>query len=218
MTCINLYEVLTGKTSNIRHVRRFSGSPVFHVESVAEHSFYTALYALLMAEDLCSQGYSDRVDFRQLMASVLVHDLEEGISGDFPRPFKYSSPELSEALQVASRTAFEQVIDSAVDPERKPKGGMSDYLIDAWVAAKKYRSPFLNGPIIEVADYLSALSYIWQEVQLGNRTVLQHVSNLRRRIEYYKDPNRFGEVPAAIFKPYIQAMERVVNEIETQAN
>ena len=76
---------------NTRHCVTSTGRP----ESVAEHSWRTALMALLLAEEF------PQFDINKVVAMCLVHDLGEAVTGDIPTFQKTQGDEAVEEKAVA---------------------------------------------------------------------------------------------------------------------
>jgi len=55
-----------------------------HVESVAEHSFGTALVALALAETVAVEGQAGPLDLERVLIMALLHDLAEVRLTDLP--------------------------------------------------------------------------------------------------------------------------------------
>jgi 5'-deoxynucleotidase YfbR-like HD superfamily hydrolase len=174
---INLREMLLGETDRMRYVVRFGNCRKIHFESVAEHSYFVAFYSMLIAEHLRTLGAS--VNIEELLKRCLLHDLEECRSGDFPRNFKHSNSEIKKFLDQAGEKAFEQVVLPMVcgDPEAL------EHLKDAWIDSK---DATLEGRILEFADFLGCLAYLWFEFKAGNRTVLSHVRDMDQYFRRFK--------------------------------
>jgi len=115
-------------------------------QSVAEHSYYVALYAEQLAELIMWDG--NHVD---VVRYALVHDIDETITGDIPGPVK--------------RAAF--------DKEKtwnKIRGAMAQrfglrtvrqfHTVNAEVKA-----------IVSVADSIDEIAYLMEETILGNKWV-----------------------------------------------
>lgn len=69
---------------DLAYVPRWSIVRVAKTQSVAEHSFYTAMYALQVARMIRWDG-----NFLALMEMALWHDVEECFTGDMPGPVKH---------------------------------------------------------------------------------------------------------------------------------
>lgn len=70
----------------ITYVPRWSIVPNGRTQSVAEHSWRTARIAIAIAGYLRTRGY--QVDVLQIAHKALLHDVEEAVTGDMPRPTK----------------------------------------------------------------------------------------------------------------------------------
>lgn len=67
----------------LAHVPRWAILRVNRRQSVAEHSYYVAVYALEIAEAVNWKG-----DFGRLASLALMHDAEEVVTSDIPSPVK----------------------------------------------------------------------------------------------------------------------------------
>lgn len=196
---LSLRELLTGEPNRLRHVVRFGNCHKIQKESVAEHCFYTVFYAFMIGCWLRGNGFS--VDMGVLLAKATIHDMEEARSGDFPRPFKYSSPEIKAALDRASIFAFNQCMGKVV--------GLADLdeLRDVWEASK---NGTIEGRIVALADYLSVVGYLWLEVQGSNLTMQQHVNDMA---EYAKE---FEKAEYDPMRPLVNEAKVLVEEFLTK--
>ncbi len=176
---LSIQELLAGNPARLRNTWRYSTCRVAQPESVAEHSYYVAFYCLMVGTWVRDNERAE-VHFGRMLAKALVHDLEESVSGDFPRSFKYSDPHLREMLEGASNVAMSQVLLKLIPPE----GGKAPEtvaarakILDYWATAKDSTT---EGLILEFCDYLSVLSFLLQEMQSGNQTVGRHVDDVRK--------------------------------------
>lgn len=175
-------EMLRGGPIRLRYVPRYSTCRVNHRETVAEHSFYVCLYAALIGQWLQTnpqcigrnlgepQWLQHRLNWELLMVRASIHDLEESMSGDMPRHFKYATTALLEAHEAAALAGFDLMISKLVSPQ------WASRLRHNWMLAKDSR---LEGKVIAFADYLSVLAFIAQEYESGNRNAFEHAEQLR---------------------------------------
>lgn len=198
-------EAMVGCGSWIRNVKRHTGAFTLHQESVAEHSYYVAMYAWMIARWVESRT-DWKIDYQSLLAAVLLHDLEEGYSGDFPYPFKLADK--TGAIKQASSEAM-KLITKRLCPEDEDDQAR---LFSIWEGAKQI--PALHGQnkhnpyIIELADFMALLSFVWQEVKNGNRSILDHLTGLEVRVQTYRKDARYHA-----FQPLIVQMKFIVEEI-----
>lgn len=145
--------MLRGALNRASFVTRYSSHPVLIKENVAEHSFYVAMYSLILVNEC-----GIRCDLKKLLARALVHDIDESVTGDFQRTFKYGSPELRRALHDGAK-AF------TWDMLRVYSRHTQATLYHLWDSAK---DSDIEGEIILVADFLAVVAYIIREIRMGN--------------------------------------------------
>ena len=133
-------------------VWRYSSIPVAVQENVAEHSFWVALYAVMIARKLGA----DRDVQGQVALEGLIHDLPECVTGDVVRPFKYSSQEFKQAVDLAEG----DMVDTLPDAIR-------EMLADS----DEVRSEYVKA-IVKAADFLSLFQYMRREAARGNLEII----------------------------------------------
>lgn len=153
--------LLLGSSSRLQNIVRYSNSHKIQDESVAEHSFSTALYCLVIGQELRNGGLE--IDVELAVKRALIHDIEESHSGDFIRTFKHSDPELAKAIEKAAKSFAKKLFTEMAS------GPVAQNLLGMWENAKD-RS--LEGMLVEFADFLSVVSYVLREVSMGNRNLL----------------------------------------------
>jgi len=174
---MNVVELLTGDLCRLRFIPRFQLCHRIHDESVAEHSFYCATYALLLAMDVESQGYV--VDVPLVVTKALLHDAEECITGDIPRPVRYHSTEFAEAIDEFATNAFAVLINNL-----GLRGSVVEKIILTWEYAKKGGD--LESEIVRFADFLCVLSYLALEVEGSNKTMQRHVTEMNKYLGSFR--------------------------------
>jgi len=174
--------MLTGDLIRLRFVQRFGTCAVQFKESVAEHSYYTAMYAMLLCEWL-QENYKDGDIHRwgcsntaEVLRRALIHDVEEARTGDCPRPFKHGSASLLAAMQQGAAKAADHVLSGLGE-------GCED-LRELWLVAK---DPSLEGRVLEFADYLSVLGYCALELGSRNETMLEHIDDIQGYARLFHD-------------------------------
>jgi putative hydrolase of HD superfamily len=153
---------------NLDRVVRFSNQMRIKDESVAAHSFHTAMYSMILADLEIAAG--NKVNVEKLLRSALIHDLEESMTGDILHGFKYSDPELLKNMRKMGAEFYEKIVENL--PE-----SISGKYMDLWRDAK---SENLEGEIMEAADKIEALIYSIEEYSLGNK-------NFKPIIDYIMD-------------------------------
>lgn len=153
---------------NMASVFRFSALPVHHRESVAEHTFYVSILALILAQDLIKREL--KVNTNVLLQRCIAHDLDESLTGDIIRPFKHSDPELHQRIQTAAE-------DEIGTQYAQLPGGKS--IFKAWREAK---SDDIEGRILDFADVWSVYLYFYREARLGNRFAKDKLVLIQERV------------------------------------
>jgi 5'-deoxynucleotidase YfbR-like HD superfamily hydrolase len=141
----------------LAHIMRFSAHPQHFPESVAEHSFYTAYFTLVLCRMLEREG--EKIDTAKAMSMALVHDTEEMFSGDILGPFKHHSSEVKEAVHKVNL----ELIHDAFEGLRKD---VASYLVALW--SEEGRGESMEAQVVKMADRLSLLSKCAEEVKAGN--------------------------------------------------
>lgn len=193
---LQIDKLLTGALVHSRYVKRFSTCRVQYPETVAEHSFFTALFAMVIADWVIERwGYD--IDLGELLRRALVHDLEEVRTGDLIRPFKHSSPEFNRQVEDAARHCFIELLEELFDARYVTE------LVMLWENAK---DETLEGRILAFADFLSVLGYVLEEIRGSNRTMRKHVLMLRDYV------NKFDEEEFEFLRPLVIQAKQLVNE------
>lgn len=207
---LNIREMIDGHPVRLRYVHRYSTSRVSVPESVAEHSFFVALYCMFIGEWVIQMHPTDdeRWEPAQFMAELLqralVHDLEEARSGDFPRSFKHSSEPLKAMLEHASQEAFAQVIEGVLD----------NHVIKARYIAMWHNSKDSSfaGRVLEFADFLGVLSFMLQEgCANGHQVIMRHVADMRTYFD------KFGEEDYDFIRPLVEQAGVIIRKLFSAA-
>jgi 5'-deoxynucleotidase len=138
-------------------VGRFSVYKCHFREDVAQHSYFTALYAMVLADLERKHGTS--VNVERLMRMALLHDAEESRTGDVHHPFKHQDEAFAEAMD---NRAFEWFRDLL--------GGLPQDLAQEYVSLRRAvrDSTSTEANILKAADKIEALLWAYEEYLLGN--------------------------------------------------
>lgn len=184
---LNLREMLTGKARLVAHVTRFAGTPLHRLENVAEHSYMTAQYALFIGLHCQELGYE--IDLGKLLSRALVHDLDEAVMVDLPRPVKHGDMELL--------ARWNKLCHGVV---RDMSNALGVPFFDLWAGAK---DTTVEGKILALADLISVTSYIIEEIRFGN--TFMHAL-LPGNIAYLRNFLNGGTLPAPIHNLTLDAI------------
>lgn len=182
--------VLKATSSDVRrlsYVDRFSSIPVLIRENTAEHLTYTALYAILIHNELEGDSELDA----PILMHALTHDLSDSIGGDLVRTFKYSSSEFTQAVHKAEEKVLEKISPKLFDLCEYHKNWMERSYIEL---------------VVKAADFVSLYQYIWREKNMGNKEIepffkrmLIDMKTMQQKILKEKIMGHIGKKLAALY-------------------
>lgn len=138
-------------------VGRFSVYKCHFREDVAQHSYYTALYAMVLAD--LEQKRGTKVDVERLLRMALLHDAEEARTGDIHHPFKHQDAAFAEKLDDRALDWFENLMGS-LPPD------LAHEYIRLRRSSREISATEVN--ILKAADKIEALLWAYEEYLLGN--------------------------------------------------
>ena len=138
-------------------VGRFSVYKCHFREDVAQHSYFTTLYAMILGD--MERKLGTTVDVERLMRMAVLHDAEEARTGDIHHPFKHQDVAFAKALDSRALEWFENSLGGL------PSGMAQEYI--------QLREAVSNGSsieanIVKAADKIEALLWAYEEYLLGN--------------------------------------------------
>ena len=138
-------------------VGRFSVYKCHFREDVAQHSFFTALYAMVLADLEREKG--TRIDVERLLRMALLHDAEEARTGDIHHPFKHQDAPFAETLDNRALEWFENLM-----------GGLPESLAHQYIQLRKASKEIsaTEASILKASDKIEALLWAYEEYLLGN--------------------------------------------------
>ena len=158
------------RTQILCYIERCSNTPHIRSYSVAQHSYYIALYAMLFADlennrmrgesTLGMVNFTDLYDTSEVIKKALLHDLEETITGDILYPVHSSN--------LSFKKTLDQVREKCVDEEvfkELPKN-VREYYIRLWRTSKDTTK---EGKLVACMDKFEILMFAIQELDMGNQ-------------------------------------------------
>ena len=138
-------------------VGRFSVYKCHFREDVAQHSYFTALYAMVLADLERRKG--TKVDIERLMRMAILHDAEEARTGDIHHPFKHQDVSFAETLDVRAFEWFGSMM-----------GGLPSDLAEEYIRLRKAvrEASSTESNILKASDKIEALLWAYEEYLLGN--------------------------------------------------
>ncbi len=154
---------------------RYSQTHLTHRESVLEHTGFIVLICYLLGTELnkyLQLNHDPRlatpapINMGVLLSKGAVHDADEIITGDIPRPTKYYNKGVKAALDQIAIQNMKLISDRLLG---------DDLMFIDWNNSKSGREGF----IVSVADSIAVCYKTWQEVLVcGNRSIVEHATSL----------------------------------------
>lgn len=139
------------------HVTRFNNRPQHFEESVAEHSFYVAYISQILCWLITEKKF--KIDTNKAIQMALIHDQEEGFSGDILNPFKHYNKKVSAAIKEVNEETIGMMFETL-----PPKMGKD--FVNLWHEESERES--IEAQVVKVADTLSLVSKCYEEMETGN--------------------------------------------------
>lgn len=155
---------------NLTRVNRYSGLPLIKNESVADHIICMNAIALEYVPIL-NQKFNAKIDIKEVIYGIAIHDLDEALYTDIPRPFKHHDEAIEKEINRVVKTIF---IDN-----------ISKDLYDDIGRAEDKRT--CSGMLIKIIDVAQCGYKMISEIELGNKFYIAELDNVRSTLIYYKD-------------------------------
>ena len=144
----------------MKYILRWSLMRNTSTENIAEHSYYTATIAHMLAV-ISRDVFKKDINPDRVAVCALYHDTGEILTGDMPTPIKYLNPEIRDVYKKIEESAAKKLI-SDLPEEIKPAIAGSLEETDAQVLK-----------IVKAADKLSAYFKCIEERCAGNRDFIK---------------------------------------------
>lgn len=191
----------------LEHVPRWAIIRCIRQQSVAEHSYFTAMYANKIAEII---GWDKKYPYEthKLVTYALWHDIEECFMSDIPGPVKHGTIDEAKYNKFADNQC------------KKYWGKNKNDIVDE-------RFPYDRQvvQIVKCASTIEELFYLLGEEQLGNRTLYNIIkASQQKAIDELKDlpfvcdcENKMHENCKQIEEKKTEIMEYFLNMIRSHS-
>ncbi len=129
---------------------------VMPAESLADHSYRVALFAMVIAD---AMAQDTEIDIERVLRMALIHDLAETRFGDLPAPAKRYFAKNAKAI--AEQNAFKDMTN--------PLDGLSNYYQS--LLQEEITAETLESQIVKMADRLELLLQVVEYELAGNQLV-----------------------------------------------
>lgn len=164
--------------SGLSSVHRYSMMKLGHPESVLEHIGFVVFIANLMSHEI-NLIKTGTVDIGIVTMKAIVHDIEELVVGDVPRPTKYHSAESREMFRKIEKLGVSRVVKEL---------HLSESLGLTMESSHEMSKIGREGLIVSIADTLAVVSKVWEEVILRS-----NYSMVRQSFTVCKQLDRLDE-------------------------
>lgn len=160
--------------SSLSSIERYSQSFLTKQENVLEHSGFVTLFSYFIGVELISKGVE--LNMELLLTKSIIHDIDEIITGDVPRPTKYFNPDSIKIFKEMERSGVQLFLKDLIND--------NDILIKTIYSKWKHAKDDAEGEIVKLAD-LAAVAYkAWEEyIILGNSRLIGHLYSVRENIK-----------------------------------
>lgn len=134
---------------------RFRG--IKNSESVADHSYRTAVLAMLLADMLAARG--EKIDVEKILRISLLHEIAESRIGDIPFP----------ALKYLKESAKDRIERQAVKDMLSDFGEIGKLYLKLWSEFERRNS--FEAKIVRAADKLELLIQAFEYEKIGYKSL-----------------------------------------------
>lgn len=187
----------SGDIKRLDYVWRYSSIPVAVPENVSTHSYWVAVYAVLI-HIKCNPINTQVIG--PLLLHSLLHDFPESVTGDIVRVFKYSTPTLKDEIETAERTMikrFPTLIQNLLAIDLNLICGPEQYVdYDSVKAIQQYKQYIIT--VVKAADFMSLYQYMTREALRSNYEIIPYYNrflvDLQAMSQSVTDINNFNAV------------------------
>jgi len=161
----NLLDFLK-RTKRMAFIDRCANTPHIRPYSVAEHSYFIALFAMFFADlenERISSGHlvleEDLYNIAEVVKRALLHDLEESETGDILYPLHHENSELTIALNNIRKKVVEERLFNGLSVI------VRNGYIRLWKCSKDNSK---EGRLVACMDKFEILMFAINELDMGN--------------------------------------------------
>lgn len=176
--------------SSLSSIQRYSQTFLTKGENVLEHTGFVVMFCYFVGKYLISKGIE--INMGLLLSKAFIHDIDEIITGDVPRPTKYFSTESISIFKKMEQIGTRLFLEDLVDDEEILESIYSD-----WESSKSG----VEGGIVKLADFASVIYKSWEEqAKLGNKSLSSHIIKTTDSLSKFDEPKELSEIKQLIIK------------------
>lgn len=176
--------------SSLSSIQRYSQTFLIKKENVLEHSGFVVLFCYLIGKQLQSEGVE--INMGRLLSKAIIHDIDEIITGDVPRPTKYFNARSIIIFKEMEQTGTRLFLKDLIDDDSILESIYSD-----WEESKIG----VAGGIVKLADLSAVVYKAWEEQSLlSNKNLAKHILGAIDAIEQFREPICLSGIKKSIIK------------------
>lgn len=205
---MNILKIISA-SSALSCMMRYSQTHLNKTESVLEHIGFVSFFSCLIGTELNSTIGEEYIDIGSLLQKAVLHDIDEIVTGDIPRPTKYFNEETRNTFEKIEKAGIKRLlINLELDNSE-----LGEILESYWENSKEGE----DGCIIAIADLAAVVYKVWEETIVGhNHMMIPHSINL---INYLKSIEQKidRKIENEIAKDYLLNIIEQLSEIPKMA-
>ena len=211
MNVVKLFSI----SQSMASITRYSQIHLLKPESVLEHTGFVCLFSYFVAEEINSKCKAkvDKIDIGKLLIKAVVHDIDEVVTGDIPRPTKYFNKESHDTFEKIAQNGMHQIIEE-LDIGHLPEK-TREVLYRSWLNSKS--GP--EGSLVALSDLAAVVFKIWDEVVLlGNKKLVAQGEQVSRYISKYKyglqESDYLSDAQILVVSSIVSQLEDICKAVE----
>lgn len=207
MKVIKLFSLTQGLSS----IQRYSQLHLLKPESVMEHTGFVCLFTYVLCEELDSYALtiSEKFNRGAALERAIVHDIDEVVTGDIPRPTKYYNKHSIAVFDEISVRGIDQIVyELSLEKSSMKKD---------WSCSKSGK----EGLVVALADLSSVVCKLWEEiVMLGNKKLFRqskgvedHLASFREKLKFDDHEFAMNDIQVNCFMEIISQLQEIIDSI-----
>lgn len=151
---------------NLTRIKRYAGNLTIIEESVSDHVWCMNTLALEFIPIL-NEKFNTEFDLKDIIYGIALHDIDEALYTDIPRPFKHRNAKIENAIAETVEEILNETLSEEVNAELK--------------RVEDKTTPL--GLVIKIFDIAQCGYKMKSEIQLGNKYFINEIENVLEWLE-----------------------------------
>lgn len=178
---------------------RYSSSRLCDPENLSTHVYEVEMIGLILINEIYKINPSEKINVEKFLMKALLHDVDETILGDTPRPLKYASKGIHKEISKVADATASQILSDTFDYMNIRDEMYFKYFIESKSGKE--------GMLVKIADMLTVVKKVRLEVEyLHNLTMINVYDNLVEYINLLKNDRTYNQFDTTEVKDYLENM------------